>query len=128
MGQEIVYCNECGIQITAKEFEKHRAVTVLGKNYCRKCMKSVVEQGKLPDQAKQKAPESPVPRVKQFLGGGRKTPSRHSRTPATSKVPLAEKERTAPLDPTTRMLLIIGGIIIVILILIGIVLNQRRTS
>ena len=45
MGGGSVYCNVCGDRILQRDFHKGRAVTILKKNYCAKCMGDVVKAG-----------------------------------------------------------------------------------
>jgi hypothetical protein len=42
MGKEIVYCTECGDRISAADFERGRAATVLARHYCHGCSEVVV--------------------------------------------------------------------------------------
>ena len=46
MGSEPVSCGPCGIRIPSSEFERGRAATVLGRNYCPACAQEVVSRGR----------------------------------------------------------------------------------
>jgi hypothetical protein len=41
-------CGVCGVEIAEGDFEKGRAVRVLGKDYCPKCMAETIERSKVP--------------------------------------------------------------------------------
>lgn len=51
MGSEIVYCNTCGNRILERDFKKGRAVTILKRDYCSKCMVEVIKANKPKDAA-----------------------------------------------------------------------------
>jgi len=126
VGREIVYCNQCGLRITAADFEKGRAATVLGKNYCRRCMKDVI--GEETPAEKTERPTSKTPaRGSPSTRAPQKAPLRAqgSQASKTGKVPLAKR---AGLDTTTRAFIIGGAIVLLALILLVVVLSRGRTT
>jgi len=46
MGREVVYCDFCGERLLPKDLEKGRAVVLLKKKYCPKCLKEALEKGR----------------------------------------------------------------------------------
>ena len=62
MGQEAVFCNFCGRHIPPSDFQKGRAVVLLKRNYCSKCLAEAVRKSKeAPGPKKQEsAPSAPA--------------------------------------------------------------------
>ncbi len=128
VGREIVYCNRCGDRITSDEFEKGRAITVLGKNYCRKCMKAVVE----PDEAEGPSGVPPEREARRSGEGSRsrKAPPPFSGragkpAPGTTKIPVATAPGWLPRDSTTRVSLLVGLAILVLALILLVVVLRR---
>lgn len=100
MGNEIVYCSVCGDRILASEFGKGQAVTVLKKNYCRKCGESVIHANATPSSSGERGKTS-SPRKLQI------------RPPARDFVPTAEG---APLFTPMIVALLIGIVAFILLV------------
>jgi hypothetical protein len=62
MGKEIVYCSVCGERILESDFDKGRAVTILKKNYCKKCAKDIIKANATPEGSGESKIKSPSPR------------------------------------------------------------------
>jgi len=112
MGQQIVYCNTCGIQILASDFEKGKAVTVLRKNYCKNCMAVAIEKSKPAKSAQ--AQDSETPRVKRTDGPPIPTSRRKLRE--TGRVPRATTVRVVAPRQSRTLLIIVGGVILAVAI------------
>lgn len=68
MGNEIVYCSTCGERIPSADFEKGRALTILQRHYCKKCVRNVKEaspvEASTPSKSKEEViPQAPRPRT-----------------------------------------------------------------
>ncbi len=44
MGKETVYCSVCGDRLSSSDFEKGKAVTILKRNFCKKCAETVANE------------------------------------------------------------------------------------
>lgn len=73
MGSEIVYCSVCGDRILERDFQKGRAITILKKTYCARCMVDVVKDSgpadhpaQVPKKSRtQRLPKAdPLPRIR----------------------------------------------------------------
>jgi hypothetical protein len=128
VGREIVYCNQCGIRITEADFEKRRAVTVLGKNYCRTCMKTVIEKNAPADKVDQAFDERPVrkgSRENPSKGSGRSAGTTRGGAFGTGKVPLADKRGWLPHDRATRRFLLVSAIVLIVTLVVLVAVMTR---
>jgi hypothetical protein len=67
MGREIVYCEQCGDRILGSEFEAGKAITLMHKNYCARCMPEAIKgidpkEVKRILEAQRKAKPTPAPK------------------------------------------------------------------
>jgi hypothetical protein len=117
MGQQIVYCNTCGIQILASEFEKGRAVTILRKNYCKVCMTVAVENAKVNSKVSEERPDPIGAPHRSGLASG------ESRRKAgqTRLVP-----RATPPSRLTQQTVILMVVSLIVLALLGLLFIQGR--
>lgn len=49
MGKETVYCSVCGDRLSSSDFEKGKAVTILKRNFCKKCAETVAKESADPE-------------------------------------------------------------------------------
>jgi hypothetical protein len=82
MGQEIVYCSECQIRITGREFESGVAFRAGNRVYCKACFK------KLPPEAR--------PRVEEPPRKAAPDPARREGQPSTTRIKIAASMAPAP--------------------------------
>jgi hypothetical protein len=75
-------CDVCGTELPGEEFEKGRAVQVLGKNYCSVCRDRAIHEVKSPDASSQR------PTSRRVAGGDYLHRRRHERKPASLPVEL----------------------------------------
>lgn len=102
MGKGISYCSICGDRILEKDFDSGRAVTILRKDYCKKCSKDVITSASTKGQTVEPA-ETPSPRKLQT----RRIPSADNREGFSRKLGV----------PMPYLIAIIIGIVAVVLLL-----------
>jgi hypothetical protein len=97
----------------ASDFEKGRAVTVLGRHYCRRCMAEVVKREKEKKASRGKAP---VPGASKEPAGAPTRSAERARATETKRIPRASTTRRAPRKPPSLKVILVIAIIIAILL------------
>lgn len=134
MGRATVYCDRCGAQIQGADFDKGRALSRAGKNYCPECA-PLVEPQEEPEAEPKKgtgrvhhappgaARDSDIIRNLHGLGGkpntGRMPHAGHAPTGAH---PAAPAPAASGLSGT--MIAAIGGGVVVVVILLAVILGK----
>jgi hypothetical protein len=129
MGKEIVYCDQCGVQILSGDFDAGRAATFQNRNYCAKCKpptavsRAVATRTPLPKTTATPRPGKATPRP---------TPRPVARAGSTSRVRAVTPRPAGPFAPPAREIpkgVWIGAAVVVLAllgILIFILTGQRR--
>jgi hypothetical protein len=101
MGKGIVYCSVCGDRILECEFDRDKAVTLLGKDYCPKCAKNVVKQSAKKREAAAEPAIAPPARIRK-----------------TQSIPLANKPTKMPVLQMPFIIAIVIGVAALILLIV----------
>ncbi|MBI2922710.1 MAG: hypothetical protein HYY18_16785 [Planctomycetes bacterium] len=135
MGRATVYCDRCGAQIAGADFDKGRALSRAGKNYCPECAPQVEPPGEPAGEGRRgtskihhpspAAPrDSDIIRNLQGLGGkpntGRLTHAGHPA--ATGHAPPPADSPAAGLSG--GMMAAIGGGVLVVTVLLAVILSK----
>lgn len=107
MGKGIVYCSVCGDRILERDFDRGKAVTVLGKDYCPKCARTVVKDSAETANASQ-PPTAPS-----------------LRKPRTARSPLADPREVPAKKPFIPMPYIIALLIAILAVILFVFVLTR---
>lgn len=116
MGQGIVYCTSCGLQILESDFERGRARTLQGKNYCKNCVKEAAgDSGEKHPPAEGTSPTGPIPRRDSptVRGLARPGDSSRRRPGDTGRIPKVTPSGFLPGDPVARIVFLVLAALLV---------------
>lgn len=126
MGQEIVYCNSCGLRILESDLRHGRAAVLRGKNYCKDCMAAAggTPEGVVPEP--QAAKTSRIPKASApGPATGRRSDQAARRAGDTGRIPKVTRSGFLPVDPAARIVFLVGAALLVVAVVVILLLMSR---